>query len=76
MYKRWIKKDFSIRWVWHRSRLRDGPEGYYEIVWNKTGRVLRTGFTNKKWAEQFLADFLRKAHQIRKAAAEKGIETN
>ena len=72
--KRWVKSDYQIKWVWQRSRLRGGPEGYYEVIHKATGRTLMTHFPTKKWAEHDLADFLRKANKLRKEAEAKGIK--
>ena len=73
-YERWTKKDFTIKWGWHRGRLQ-GQEnrGWYEIYWNKTGKLIEQGFPNKKWAEKWLGDFLKKANKLRKEATERGI---
>ena len=71
--KKWLKKDFRI--VWERSGSRLFPinanVGFWEVYWN--GKHIYGGFPTKAMADDWLTDFLKKANNLRKQAAEKGI---
>ena len=75
--KNWTKKDFTIKWEWHRSRLQNGSNGYYVIVWQNKGRLSDNKhrdyrFHTKREAEQWLGAFLKQANALRKQAHAQG----